>query len=126
MRGMQKNSKRRTSIRRRQARVPTRVFALARARNRHQTVLVVDYSESGAQLQGSYGLFVGDGITLELLSGDVVPAKVSWSLNDRVGIEFVDALRPEHPVQYALQRAAERRRAVSQDPAPAAGERAAG
>lgn len=110
----------RHSIRREYQRLPVRVCALVHARERFQTVVVADFSRGGVQLQGSFGLASGDEITLELLSGHRLQAKVVWSLGSSLGAKFVGPLRPDDVRLAALQQALDRRRASTGSDRPAA------
>jgi PilZ domain-containing protein len=98
----------RALMRRLDERLPTRATALAYCHGRFQTVRVVDYSPSGLQLQGCFGVAAGDELIVELLSGDRVAAKVAWSLGSRLGVRFLQALEGDHPALLALQQAARR------------------
>jgi hypothetical protein len=91
-------------IRRRHERRSAAITALVHSHGRFQTVSIVDFSSGGLQLQGAFGLAVGDRITVELLSGHRLPGKVVWSLGSRIGAQFVPALSPDHPGIVALQR----------------------
>jgi hypothetical protein len=71
---------------------------------RYQTVSIMDISTGGLQLQGAFGVTLGDRIEVELLSGHRLTAKVMWSLGSRIGAEFSPALAPDHPGLVALQR----------------------
>jgi hypothetical protein len=98
----------RASLRRRDERHLTRVKALLHCHGRFQTVLIVDYSLGGLQLQGCFGVGIGDEITVELLTGQHLPAKVAWSVGSRIGVRFVERLEQDHPALAVLQRAAKR------------------
>jgi PilZ domain len=91
-------------IRRRHERRSATVTALVHSHGRFQTVSIVDFSSGGLQLQGAFGLAVGDRIIVELLSGHRLPGKVVWSLGSRIGAQFAPALPPDHPGMLALQR----------------------
>ena len=67
----------RPSVRRRDERCPTRVTALVHCHGRFQTVRIVDFSLGGLQLQGCFGVGVGDDIAVEFLSGQRIAAKVA-------------------------------------------------
>jgi len=95
----------RPSLRRRAERFPIRVAALAHCHGRFQTVRIVDVSLGGLQLQGCFGVGVGDGITVELLSGHRLAAKVAWSIGSRLGVRFLEPLWVEHPAVAVLQEA---------------------
>jgi len=97
-----------SSIRRRDERHPTRVTALVHCHRRFQTVRIVDVSQGGLQLQGCFGVGVGDEITVELLSGERLEAKVAWSVGSRLGVRFHQPLSLEHPVLAVQQHAGRR------------------
>ena len=109
----------RPSVRRRDDRCPTRATALAHCHGRFQTVRIVDFSLSGLQLQGCFGVGTGDDMTVELLSGHSLAAKVAWSMGSRLGVRFLQPLEAEHPALAVLQQAA--RRTLGHAPGDAAG-----
>jgi hypothetical protein len=86
-----------------QARRHGRMSALLHVRARWQTVVVVDYSEGGVQIEGSFGLVPGDVITLELLTGHRIDIKVVWSLGSKLGARFSERLMEGDPVLAALE-----------------------
>lgn len=94
----------RAVIRRRHERRLAAVTALVHSHGRFQTVSILDFSTGGLQLQGAFGVAVGDKITVELLSGHRLPGKVVWSLGSRIGAQFVPALSADDPGIAALQR----------------------
>lgn len=95
----------RPSLRRHDERHPTRVTALVHCHDRFQTVRIVDISLGGLQLQGCFGVGVGEDITVELLSGDRLVAKVAWSVGSRLGVRFLQPLGADHPIlQHATRR----------------------
>jgi PilZ domain len=96
------------SVRRRDQRYPTRVVALVHCHGRFQTARVVDFSLGGLQLQGCFGVGAADQITLELLSGDRLAAKVAWSMGSRVGVRFLEPLADGHPAMLIFQQGARR------------------
>jgi hypothetical protein len=97
-----------STVRRRDERHPIRATALAYCHGRFQTVRIVDYSAGGLQLQGCFGVGAGDDITVELLSGHRIAAKVMWSMGSRLGVRFLQPLEHDHPVLAALQLASRR------------------
>jgi hypothetical protein len=97
-----------SSVRRRDERHPIRATALAYCHGRFQTVRIVDYSPGGLQLQGCFGVSTGDEITIELLSGQRLAAKVMWSMGSRLGVRFLQPLEHYHPVLAALTHASRR------------------
>jgi hypothetical protein len=103
----------RSSVRRRDERHPIRATALAYCHGRFQTVRIVDFSAGGLQLQGCFGVGVGDDITVELLSGHRLAAKVAWSMGSRLGVRFLQALDADHPVLAVLEQAARRNAAAA-------------
>ena len=93
-----------TAVRRRHERRSAAVTALVHSHGRFQTVSILDFSTGGLQLQGAFGVAVGDQISIELLSGQRLAAKVVWSLGSRIGAQFTPALPADHPGIVALQR----------------------
>ena len=104
-----------SSVRRRDERQPIRVTALVHCHGRFQTVRIVDFSLGGLQLQGGFGVGVGDDVTVELLAGHRVAARVAWSLGSRVGVRFLQPLSAEHPALAVLLQAARRSTARAND-----------
>ena len=93
-----------TALRRQHERRSAAITALVHCHGRYQTVSIMDISTGGLQLQGAFGVTLGDRIEVELLSGHRLTAKVVWSLGSRIGAEFSPALAPDHPGLVALQR----------------------
>jgi hypothetical protein len=106
-----------TALRRQHERRSAVITALVHCHGRFQTVSILDVSTGGLQLQGAFGVAVGDQIEIELLSGHRLPAKVVWSLGSRIGAQFTPVLAVDHPGLVALQRT------VGGAPAPATGAR---
>ncbi len=102
-----------SSVRRRDERHPIRATALAYCHSRFQTVRIVDYSAGGLQLQGCFGAGIGDDMTVELLSGHRVEAKVAWSMGSRLGVRFLRPLNADHPVLAVLELAGRRNSAAA-------------
>jgi hypothetical protein len=103
----------RQSLRRRDLRHPIRATALAYCHGRFQTVRIVDYSAGGLQLQGCFGVAVGDEMTVELLSGHRLAGKVAWSMGSRLGVRFLQPLGTDHPALAILEQAARRAAAAA-------------
>ena len=98
----------RPSVRRRDERCATRITALVHCHGRFQTVLIVDFSLGGLQLQGCFGVGTADGVAVELLSGYRLSAKVAWSIGGRIGVRFLQPLSADDPALEALRQAARR------------------
>ena len=98
----------RSAVRRRDERYPLRLTALAHCHGRFQTVRIVDFSVGGLQLQGGFGVGVGDDVVVELLSGHRLAAKTAWSLGSRIGVRFLQPLSADHPAWAVLEQAARR------------------
>jgi hypothetical protein len=73
-------------------------------RGRFQSAKVVDYSQGGLQLEGTFGLSKRDTVEVELISGTRVPAQVAWSLGAHTGVAFGGALPTNHPAMTELAR----------------------
>jgi PilZ domain len=93
-----------TALRRRHERRSAAITALVHSHGRFQTVSILDFSTGGLQVQGAFGVAVGDQIEIELLSGHRLAAKVAWSIGSRIGAAFTPALAPDSPGLVALQR----------------------
>ncbi len=96
----------RASLRRRDERHATRAAALVHCHGRFQTVRIVDFSSGGLQLQGCFGVGVGDAVVVELLSAHRLEAKVAWSMGSRLGVRFLQPIEVDHPALAVLQQAA--------------------
>jgi PilZ domain len=96
----------RTSLRRLDERHATRVVALVHCHGRFQTVRIVDFSVGGLQLQGCFGVSVGDAVVVELLSAQRLEGKVAWSIGSRLGVRFLQPMLPDDPALLVLQHAA--------------------
>ena len=92
------------ALRRQHERRSAAVTALVHSHGRFQTVSILDFSTGGVQIQGAFGVAVGDQVVIELLSGHRLGARVAWSLGSRVGASFVPALSADSPALLALQR----------------------
>jgi hypothetical protein len=53
-----------------------------------QPAKVIDYSDGGVQLHGTFGLIKTDRIQIEFISGARVPGRVVWSLGAQTGVVF--------------------------------------
>jgi hypothetical protein len=88
------------------ARTPVKANAFVHRGARFQRAQIVDYSQGGLQLEGTFGLTTHDPIQVELISGVRICAKVAWSLGAQTGIVFPEPLPPEHPAIIELARRA--------------------
>ena len=95
----------RASLRRLDARSVTRAVALVHVHGRFQTVRIVDFSSGGLQLQGCFGVGVGDAVVVELLSAHRLEAKVAWAIGSRLGVRFLQPMGLDHPALMVLQQA---------------------
>jgi PilZ domain len=93
----------RLSLRRRDERHRICATALVHCHGRFQTVQIVDFSLGGMQLQQCFGVGVADQVTVELLSGQRLEAKVAWSMGSKLGIRFLQPLSSDHPATGILQ-----------------------
>lgn len=104
-----------TSPSRRQfERTPAKAQVFVHCRGHFQRARIVDYSQVGMQLAGTFGLIKTDLVTIELVSGVRVQGKVEWSLGGQTGIVFLQQLEPSHVAMEELARSAVPRRS----PAP--------
>jgi hypothetical protein len=94
--------------RRRFARNPAKAHAFVHCHGHFQSATVIDFSQGGLQLEGTFALFKGDAVEIELLSGIRVSGSVAWSLGARTGIAFSNALPETHPATAELARSATR------------------
>ena len=95
-----------TSCRRRSERTSTKVQVLVHCRGRFQRAKIVDYSQAGLQLEGTFGLIPTDLVQIELASGVRVPGKVEWSLGGQTGVVFTERLEASHQAIEELARKA--------------------
>jgi PilZ domain len=85
---------------------PVRAYAFVHVHGGFQPVTIVDYSRGGLQLKGTFGLFQGNQVDIEFMSGIRVAGRVAWCLGARAGIAFCEALPETHPAMSELARAA--------------------
>jgi PilZ domain len=95
-----------TSCRRKAERMTTKVQVLIHCRSRFQSARIVDYSQTGLQLEGTFGLIPSDRVEIELMSGARLPGKVEWSLGGQTGVVFPERLEDLHPAMEELARSA--------------------
>ena len=98
-----------SSMRRQFERRALRANAFIHCRGRYQRAKVVDYSQDGLQLQGTFGLMKRDPILIELLSGTRVQGRVAWTLGAHTGVAFTEVLPESHPALAELARKANAR-----------------
>jgi hypothetical protein len=79
-------------------------------RGHFQRAKIVDYSQVGVQLEGTFGLIKSDPVTIELVSGVQVQGKVEWSLGGQTGVVFSQPLETSHTAMVELARSAIARR----------------
>jgi PilZ domain-containing protein len=87
-------------------RTPAKTKVFVHCRGRFQRATIANYSHDGAQLEGTFGLFKYDPVSIELPSGLKVPGKVEWSLGGQTGIAFAERLAETHPAIIELARKA--------------------
>ena len=92
-------------------RAPVKANAFVHRGSSFQRAQIVDYSQGGLQLEGTFGLVKQDPIQVELVSGVRVMARVAWSLGSHTGIVFPEPLPASHPAMLELARRARRSRA---------------
>ncbi len=95
-----------SAVRRQFERRAIRANALVHCRGQFQRAKVVDYSQGGLLLQGTFGLMKRDPVQVELLSGTRVQGRLAWSLGAQTGVVFPEALTPTHPAMIELTRKA--------------------
>jgi len=87
-------------------RTPVNMQVFVHCRGRFQRAKITDYSQSGLQLEGTFGLINTDLVQIELVSGVRMPGKVEWSLGGQTGITFSRPLEASHPAMVELARKA--------------------
>jgi hypothetical protein len=93
-----------TPVRRQFERSSVKAHAFIHRGPHFQRAQIVDYSQGGLQLEGTFGLIKRDPIQVELISGIRVHAKVAWSLGAHTGIVFSEPLQATHPAILELAR----------------------
>jgi len=73
-------------------------------RDNRLTANIRNISEGGAMLEGLWNMPVGSTIRIEFTSDNFVDARVRWSRENRVGIEFCDPLRKREDGTYTVLR----------------------
>jgi hypothetical protein len=96
--------------RRRHARRAVHIVALLHCHGLHRTVAIVDYSQGGLRMKNTFGVAVGEKVTVELCSGHRLPVVVRWAVGGQIGVQFVGVVPAGHPAMLALDEAAERYR----------------
>jgi hypothetical protein len=95
---------------------PVKARGFVHSCGRFQPATIVDYSQGGLRLEGTFGLFKGNPVEVELMSGIRVAGQVAWSLGGKTGIVFADALTATHPAIAELARKATNVPAASPTP----------
>ena len=95
-------------VRRQFERTPVKANVFVHRGARFQRAQIVDYSQGGLQLEGTFGLIRQDPVQVELISGVRLSAKVAWSLGAHTGIVFSEPLPPTHPAIIELAKRANR------------------
>jgi hypothetical protein len=86
------------------ARHPVKIYAFVHCRGQFHSAKIIDYSNGGLQLEGTFGLIKTDPIQIELISGIRVPGRVAWSLGAQTRIAFFEPLPTDHPALIELIR----------------------
>ena len=76
------------SVLRRSARVAVAIRAVLYHGEKFQPVVIQDISAGGARLHGCDCLMVSDPVTIRLLSGRALQARVRWWLGGACGVQF--------------------------------------
>ena len=97
-------------------RTPLRANAFVHRGARFQRAQIVDYSQGGLQLEGTFGFIKQDPIQIEFISGVRITGKVAWSLGAHTGIVFPEPLPSTHPAIVELARRARKSSAVQSVP----------
>jgi PilZ domain len=92
--------------RRQSERTPVKVQVFVHCRGRFQRAKITDFSQSGLQLDGTFGLINTDVVQVELVSGVRMLGKVEWSLGGQTGVTFSQPLAASHPAMVELARKA--------------------
>ena len=79
---------------RRHERVPSNIRAILYVKNRFQSVVLRNISRGGAGIGNCRHLIENDGVTISLLSGRRIEAKVRWWLAGVCGVQFKELLEP--------------------------------
>jgi hypothetical protein len=90
------------ALRRQFDRKPVKANAFVYSRGGFQRAKVVDYSEGGLQLDGTFGLVRRDVVELQLISGRRLSGQVAWSVGRQTGIVFSEPLHGNHPAMIEL------------------------
>src|ERR1700674_3816961 len=93
-------------VRRQFERTPVKANSFVHLGHRFQRAQIVDYSQGGLQLEGTFGLVKQDPIQVELISGVRIFGKVAWSLGAQTGVVFSEPLPATHPAVLELARRA--------------------
>jgi hypothetical protein len=86
--------------------MPVKAQVFVHCRGRFQRAKITDYSQTGLQLEGTFGLIASDRVQIELVSGVRMPGKVEWSLGGLTGVTFSQPLDASDPAMVELARKA--------------------
>ncbi len=83
---------------RRHIRTQVRIRAVLYYATSFRSVVIKNISEGGAALECSTSLIQNDAITIKLISGRSIDARVRWWLGGICGVQFVEPLKPDDPL----------------------------
>jgi hypothetical protein len=103
---------------RRHPRTQTRLRAVLYARDTFIPTTIRDISVGGIGLEGAYGVFPGDRVSIALISGEKRTGIVRWWLNGCCGVQFDTPLAATDPWLARAERAGARSTAGAAPDAP--------
>ena len=74
---------------------------------------VRNLSEGGAMIDGLWNIPVGGTVEIEFAPDSIVTAKVRWSRENRIGVEFHESLRRASDGSLSVLRPARSKKAVA-------------
>ncbi len=83
---------------RRHVRTQVRIRAVLYYSTSFRSVIIKNISEGGAALECSTSLIRNDAITIKLISGRSIDARVRWWLGGICGVQFVEPLKSNDPL----------------------------
>ena len=86
------------AVERRHERFPVRIPARISRSDGFQRVTIANISRGGMLLAGTFGLFSGDAITIELINGRQIAARIVWSTGSRCGACLLELLAETDPL----------------------------
>ena len=96
--------------RRAHPRIPVDIPAAIDCRGTVRPVRIKDISQGGMMLEGAFGLFDGDRVTIRTLRGREFAGRIAWALGSHCGVKFDMLLYAMDPILKPSAKGGERSR----------------